>query len=1605
MNLIGKIINYKYKIEKKISESEFASVYRAFNRIENDRLVIIKFVKIDRITHRKEDITRFRTEAITVSRIDHPHIIRITDMGEMDGMQYLVMEPVEGITLSSIIDGPQRLSVGETVTIVMELCEALVAIHDQDIVHKQLNPGNIIIPDRLRLSPIKLINFGFAQIKDFTKITETSSIIDTFSYMSPEQGGIIRKKIDNRSDLYSLGILFYRLLTGQLPFKGADISSIMHQHIAMLPEPIADLAPAVPEILERIVLKLIEKEPERRYKSARRLHEDLTKFIAGDTALSLDDAEDTIRLRTVTVLAGRSNEYDRLIRIFDNALNGRGSICLISGEFGIGKSRLIDELISNIYYHRGTFIEGKGLPGQDKVPFGAIRETLNDYLRHFNEYPTDVREMIVKKVRADMGNRGEMIVRFNPLMETIIGEYPHLVELKPDRESARFLLTLAQLFFSLSIVEKGIVLVLDNLEQLDDSSFAFLSEAAKGIRDHPLLIIGMYRDNERTSSPGLEKFIEYVRANRYPIEEIRLEPFDGASMNEFVAGLLYDTGEHTRELSDMILAFSRGNPYFAAELLKQLNEVSAISRHNNRYVIDLDIISSLEISPTIIDIILKRIIQLNDMEKTIISYAAVMGNKFDIEILFRLTKYPDEDVIGVIDKAVIMQIIRPDPAARGVFLFTHDRVRDELYQSIDGEKRKMIHFTIAGIMEDLPAGGDDNNLFGLAHHYIESGNKPKIIEFAYPAGIRAKEDHANDEAIKYLVLVRSILEETGKAGSDIWNDCMEKLGHIYLTIGRCDEAIDIFNTLLKYTNTAMDKAVLYQLISQAYFIKGDWKSCETYGVGGLRLLGERVPTTRVGVMAGLAAEIIAHSLLRITPEPKTTPVNADRLEKYKLIINYYMTLNWMYILSDIVKFIRSVLRMLRLSQSKIGPSPEAGMSIAVYGSLLMTFPFFEAAVRQHNRALAMRRECDDPAGVAQSLQFMGYCYCYQSEYETSIEYFRQSHEIFSKIGDIWETTMVMNGLGYDHFYLAEYEESIRMFRGYLNISETINDDYGVSVATANLCLAYSQQGDFDLAEEYGEKSIKLSSEKKLWYPNCFACINYGFLMMEKNNYEEALVYFKIALSLFRDNNFLRDYTVYLYPLLAESYLEIYKMGKTEVTRAMIRRACAECLHMTRRWSNHYAAALRVTAKFYAMEGKEKKAALYFKKSIQHSAMIGRRFEMALGLYEHGIFLKETGRDEYANSRFLISYQIFKEIGAAAYINKVEGLLGIDADAGSSSIKTLMDKQRMYSIIRVSQDISSILNLDELLEKVMSVAIEVTGAQRGVLMMVDDSTGELETVIERNINPAERMEEGEIIMEIALEVFKTGKSIIVTNAMEDEYYARMPSVAAFGLKSICCIPLKHKDEIRGVCYLDNSLSASVFTDDTQDVLGIIMTQAAISIEIVRLYELGITDGLTKLATHRHFQEMLQKEINKSMRYSRDLSLIMMDIDHFKIFNDRHGHQAGDEILKAVARIILGNCRTVDIAARYGGEELALILPETPCEEATIMAERIRGKIEDHVVDYQHKQLRATISMGIASFPRHAHDRQSLIRAADEALYRSKENGRNRTTVFSGTASTV
>jgi diguanylate cyclase (GGDEF)-like protein len=328
---------------------------------------------------------------------------------------------------------------------------------------------------------------------------------------------------------------------------------------------------------------------------------------------------------------------------------------------------------------------------------------------------------------------------------------------------------------------------------------------------------------------------------------------------------------------------------------------------------------------------------------------------------------------------------------------------------------------------------------------------------------------------------------------------------------------------------------------------------------------------------------------------------------------------------------------------------------------------------------------------------------------------------------------------------------------------------------------------------------------------------------------------------------------------------------------------------------------------------------------------------------------------------------------------------------------------LETVIRVSQAISGEIMLERLLDKTMQMAIANAGAQRGFLILRQDAALVIEVAYdldrdEKTILASLPLEESaDLSQAIVHTVARSLEPVILADAAKAGPFAADPYVANRRCKSILCMPILGKGELAGILYMENGLTAGAFTAERIELLSVIAAQAAVSIENCRLLELSTTDGLTKLCVHRYFQFLLDKEIERSRRYNRIFSIVMIDIDDFKRINDAYGHQAGDDVLRAVARLLREKIRSVDIAARYGGEEFVLIFPETDTENALIPAEKIRQFVENLVIRRGNEQLRVTISLGVATYPVHATEKGSLIEAADGAMYASKRAGKNRVSI--------
>ncbi len=1451
MELAGRTIADRYVITDLIGEGGMSVVFRALG--VDGAVVAVKVLREGGVSRRIEDIIRFNAEARMVARISHPGVVALYEIGEMPApliaghsVHYLVMEYVAGTSLQDALNHGETFAPDEILNIAAQVCDGLAHVHDLGIVHRDIKPGNIMISGRGDGLRAVIIDFGLAHVREFGGDAGEGAL-GTFRYMSPEQSGIIRRTVDERSDLYSLGVLLYRLIAGRLPFEGEDASSIIHQHIAKKPEAPSNFNPDTPPVVERMVLRLLEKEPGNRYQSSRGLLHDIRMIMSGSTDVIPGAADRQARLNSRTGIVGRDSDLARLRSRYDDLARGKGSVCLISGEAGRGKTRLAEELRDHVVSSDGIFIEGKCFAGENKVPYGPFKDALNLYLQHFPRLSDRYRLDLKARIQSIGIDRCGVALRLNPLLIEITGPCPIPVELEPERENRRFLMVVGEFIRALADTRAPLVLFLDDLQWSDEGTFSLLEEIASGIALAPLLVIGSYRDNEISDSHGVSRFIRRAIPEGYPLDHLRVEPLDRASVARFVAGLLGSGDAYMDRVAEVVFQKSRGNPFFALEIVKRMVQEGALVLKGNYWNADAVKISSLEISGSILDVVMRRIEGLSPRSNEVLSYAAVIGRKFDISLLFGLlvgggegSGYTHNEVVRIVDDAVALQLLEIDQLQRGKLFFVHDRIREAFYNMLSTELRQGLHLRIARTLEDGPPG-DESPVFDLVFHYSQAVDGEKTLKYAYPAGKRAMESYANEEAIRYFSITVGMLERDGVVDlvrMPLWLKCQRRIGELYLVTGRNDDAIGLFNRILPHLGSSTARAAAYRQISHAYFKKGDFANSERYGADGLALLGERLPLSTGRVILGILREFAVHLAIKAFPGLFQFRGEKKAGESDLLVIQFYHSISWNYALSSLLKFVRSTLRMLNISERRIGVSRELAISTLGLGMMYAAAPAFGRALRYLERGLSISTDIRDTFYKAVSRQFLGTYYSWTGDIDKSTRLLMQAYENFRRIGDIWELGQVNNIASVNHYYSADYEQSIRHLNEWIGISNRINNDYGLCNSYANLAWVYTDMGDYGQALEYAGKSLDLSARRGIWFAHFLACTYAGYCRSEMNDHQAAIDLLERGRELDRRHRFtLRVYTAPLYIYRTEAYIRQYldarsrlPRARTLLLRANMKRACREALGHSKGWPLNYCAAVRVAAQCAEALGRDRKARRLYQSAIDLCSQTGRRFELGKAYLGYGALLARSGNTDKAAPLLEAARRVFKDISAPHYQKKAADLMGPRAEE-RSAIQRLTDHQRLSSIISISQDMSSILYLDELLEHVMAKAIEVTGAQRGYLFMVDDESGKLNMRVARNIDGAVIPEYSRSVID---EVSRTGKTIITTNAEKEEGFTGFQSVLDYGLKSILCIPITGRDRPVGVCYLDNPLTGAVFTDDDADVLRVFMTQAAISIENANLY---------------------------------------------------------------------------------------------------------------------------------------------------------------------------
>ncbi|MCK4799224.1 MAG: AAA family ATPase, partial [Spirochaetes bacterium] len=406
--------------------------------------------------------------------------------------------------------------------------------------------------------------------------------------------------IDERSDLYSLGVVFYQLLTWELPFKAKELSTLLHEQVTKEAPPATRINSDIPKLIAEIITKLMSKEQELRYQSAKGLLYDLDRYLKGETGFIIGEKDQKVKLTYQTRLVGREEELNKIKALVDKAWSKEGSICLIGGEPGVGKTRLVEALKEYVYNKGykagGLFIEGRCVSQENKTPYQSFRNAINEYIRKVEKLDQDEKDKEINRIKEIAGDLGGIIIKLNPNMKKILGDAPDLTELDSEKENQRFLMVISNFFQHLEAEGNVCILFLDDLQWADEGSLRLLEEIAVGINKTNLIIVGTYRSNEVDEGHSLARIKKEAKEqNKYPLVDILLQKFGHNRLNKMVAGVLGEKEEYAYQLTDYVLKKSAGSPFFAITILRELVEQKTLVWKDGKWIEDWDKINRVKI--------------------------------------------------------------------------------------------------------------------------------------------------------------------------------------------------------------------------------------------------------------------------------------------------------------------------------------------------------------------------------------------------------------------------------------------------------------------------------------------------------------------------------------------------------------------------------------------------------------------------------------------------------------------------------------------------------------------------------------------------------------------------------------------------------------------------------------------------------------------------------------------------------------------------------------------------------------------------------------------------------------------------------------------------
>ncbi len=1638
----------EYKIIENIAQTDKSIIYRC---LKDNKNYILKVLKSSLPS--PSEIARFKQEYDIIKKLDEDGIVGIFDIIEENNEFTLVQEDFNGISLKKYIsseDMPGRISLQfdmrSFLEIAVKLSVTLGNIHRKNIIHKDIKPSNIIInPENFT---VKITDFGIANeiTHKNDEVYHPEIIEGTLPYISPEQTGRMNRSIDYRTDIYSLGITFYEMLAGKVPFDAKDPMEIIHSHIAREAIPLVILNPMIPEIISEIISKLMSKNAEERYQSSHGLTADLKlcydELIKNGTIdkfkFQLGQKDFSIKFNIPQKLIGRENDIRILSDAFERVSNGTSEVMLVSGNPGIGKSALINEIHKTIVAKRGYFISGKYDQFRRDVPYSSIIQAFQGLIKQiFTEGDERINKWRNKILKA-VGSNGKIIIDILPVVELIIGKQKDVPDLEPMQSQNRFNYVFKSFVNVFIKEEHPLTIFLDDIQWADLASLNFIKMILTDSDNNYLLLIGSYRDNEVNSFHPLIRTVNDIKKENIIINSIQVEPLTIPAVNQLLLNFFRCNVEKSLELAEIIFEKTNGNPFFINQFLKSLYDGHIIEIDSvHGWIWDISKIEKLSVTDNVVELLAGKISTLPENIQKILQNCACIGNRFDLVTLSEVSEKSIEETLVLLMKIIDEGFIS---LYGDIYKFYHDRIQEAAYSLISDDEKERIHLKIGSLYLNKSTAHELQEKILYIVDQLNAGKnlvksvseKNKLAELNLAAGRKAKASAAFNSASIYYNTGIELLGENG------WKDNFRLMHSLHEEAVEASYLSSDFNAMEKYSDIALSKTK--DILEQINIYRIKISTCMALnkpldgikiGLDVLKKLGLKIPE-RPNILNILISLFLTRfallgkndKYLLDLPAMKNNYIMA-RLQIMSALAtaSYFANPNLLVIIA-----FKSIRLTIKYGNASFSPFAYAG-----YGYVNCSIGEIKTGYRFGRISIDLLNKMKD----AEAESFAKTHFVMNGYIRHWTEHVRSTFNPF--------ITAYHNGLEVGDFEFAAYNfMAVNQFSFHVGINLIkLNNDMQtcsdlikkINQKSALYSLVIYHQCVINLIEitdnpgeligtAYDENimvpmHLKAGDISSLVSLYVLKVVIFCIFCDYKNAVENAGKVLKNIDAIAAD---IQNPVFNFYYSL--SLLSLYSADKSKESIGYLN-AAVKNQKKLKKWAYH--APMNnlhkynlVEAEISSLKGDHIKAMDLYDKAIAGAHENEYLNDEAIANELAAKYYLSLGKNKFAGFYMIESHNCYYRWGAIAKVKQIENdfpeLLGAvfaknkqQKNEGDENTYTMSTSGSAMSldfstVMKSTNAISSEIDLGKLLDAIMKFSLESAGAQKGFLILENESDKNLyieaESSIEDGIRvlnsiPVKNYEN--LSISIVNYVNKSNEDVVLNHATEEGMFKNDPYILKNKIKSILCMPIMYKQKIAGILYLENNITANAFTPERLELLRILSSQAAISIENAALYQRAVIDGLTQIYNRAFFDNYLIKCFAEAKRYNKNLSLLIIDIDHFKKFNDTYGHQVGDVILKSTASNIHGAIRLSDLAARYGGEEFVVVMPGTGIVDAILVAEKIRKGIEKMEVACKaggiDLLLKVTVSIGAAEISED-DDRIALLEKADKNLYKAKDMGRNR-----------